>query len=123
MADTILIVDDQRGIRLLLQEILKASGYKTLSAKTGKQACELADEHDIDLMVMDYNLPVMHGRDVLNQMKEKDCKFPVIIITGDSEESVAQEVDHLFVQKIVSKPFDIHNFQELVKSVLVKSET
>ncbi|TGB01598.1 response regulator [Halobacillus salinus] len=123
MANPILIVDDQSGIRLLLEEVLKSAGYQTLTAKSGKQACELASDHDVDLMIMDFNLPVMHGRDVLNKMVEMECDFPVIIITGDSEESVREQVDHSFVKDIISKPFDIQDFQNKVGNVLEKSRT
>ena len=121
MANQILIVDDQSGIRLLLEEILKSEGYETLSAKTGKQACDLAEANEIDLMIMDYNLPVMHGRDVLQKMKERGCKHPVIVITGDSKESIEKDIDHPFVRSVITKPFDIHNLKEMVAGELTKS--
>lgn len=123
MANPILIVDDQSGIRLLLEEVLKSGGYQTLSAKSGQEACELAQNHAIDLMIMDYNLPVMHGREVLDRMAEMGGQFPVLIITGDSPESVKKEVDHSFVKDIISKPFDIQYLQEMVSNVLEKTKS
>ncbi|MBA2175249.1 response regulator [Halobacillus locisalis] len=121
MANQILIVDDQSGIRLLLEEILKSDGYQTLSAKTGKQACDLAETNEIDLMIMDYNLPVMHGREVLEKMRERGCKHPVIVITGEAKETVEKDIDHPFVRAVITKPFDIHKLKELVAGELMKS--
>ncbi|MCA1020894.1 response regulator [Halobacillus litoralis] len=123
MTNKILIVDDQPGIRLLLEEILKAEGHETISAKTGKEACRVVKEESLDLIIMDYNLPVMHGRDVLQFLEEMNYSSPVMIITGDSEESVRKDMDFHFVTHIITKPFDIHNLKEMVNGTLVHSRS
>ncbi|RWZ58956.1 response regulator [Halobacillus fulvus] len=118
MSNQLLIVDDQVGIRLLLEEIFKGEGYKTLSAKTGKHACDMIAEHDVDLMIMDYNLPVMHGKEVLKELHQKNSQLPVIIVTGQSSEEIEKDTNYSFVRHIISKPFDIHNLKELVAGSL-----
>lgn len=123
MANKILIVDDQPGIRLLLEEILKTEGYEITCAKTGREACDLVEKKDLDLIIMDYNLPVMHGKDVLLYLEEMDFGSPVMIITGASKESIEKEVDFPFVTDIISKPFDIHNLKNLVNGTLVHSRS
>ncbi|MEC3882245.1 response regulator [Halobacillus sp. HZG1] len=123
MANRILIVDDQPGIRLLLEEILKTEGYETVSAKTGREACDLVEEKDMDLIIMDYNLPVMHGKEVLLYLEEMHFDAPVIIITGASKESIEKEADFPFVTDIISKPFDIHKLKEMVNGTLVHSRS
>ncbi|KHE67796.1 response regulator [Halobacillus sp. BBL2006] len=121
MTNKILIVDDQAGIRLLLEEILKGEGYHTVSAKTGKQAIDIVDETEVDLVIMDYNLPVLHGREVLRELKERDFLSPVIIISGLSKENIEKEVDYAFVREIIAKPFDIHKLKDLVEGTLAHS--
>jgi two-component system response regulator (stage 0 sporulation protein F) len=121
MTNKILIVDDQAGIRLLLEEILKGEGYQTVSAKTGKQAIDIVDETEVDLVIMDYNLPVLHGREVLRKLKERDFNSPVIIITGLSKENIEKEADYAFVDEIIAKPFDIHKLKDLVEGTLTHS--
>ena len=121
MSNKILIVDDQAGIRLLLEEILKSEGYETISAKTGKQACELAEQHSIDLVIMDYNLPIMNGSEVLSYLDEIGFTAPVLIITGRSRESIEKAMEYPFVQEIILKPFDIHKLKEMVSGTLTHS--
>ncbi|MGP4059186.1 response regulator [Halobacillus litoralis] len=123
MSNKILIVDDQPGIRLLLVEILKTEGYVTVCAKTGKEACDLVEEHNPDLIIMDYNLPVMHGREVLQYLEKTDFDAPVIIITGSSKDSLEKDVDFPFVTDIIAKPFDIHNLKKMVENTLVHSRS
>ncbi|RDY72362.1 response regulator [Halobacillus trueperi] len=123
MANRILIVDDQPGIRLLLEEILKTEGYEIVSAKTGREACDFVEEQDMDLIIMDYNLPVMHGKEVLLYLEEMHFGSPVIIITGASKESIEKEVDFPFVTDIIAKPFDIHKLKEMVNGTLVHSRS
>ncbi|ELK49024.1 UNVERIFIED_CONTAM: response regulator [Halobacillus marinus] len=121
MTNSILIVDDQPGIRLLLEEILKAEGYAVTSAKTGKEACDCTKKKNFDLIIMDYNLPVMHGRDVLSYLNEREYDSSVMIITGSSKDSVEKEINFPFVTHIIEKPFDIHNLKELVNGTLVQA--
>ncbi|MGI8316591.1 response regulator [Halobacillus mangrovi] len=121
MANKILIVDDQAGIRLLLEEILKSEGYETVSAKTGKQALEIMEEQDLDLVIMDYNLPVMHGKDVLRELDDRDYQSPILIITGLSKTQIEKEVDYSFVREVIPKPFDIHKMKDLVQGSLAHS--
>ena len=116
-------MDDQPGIRLLLEEILKTEGYEIVKAKTGREACDRIEELEMDLIIMDYNLPVMHGRDVLLYLEKADFNSSVIIITGSSKESIEKEVDFPFVTDIIEKPFDIHNLKKLVNGTLVHSRS
>ncbi|UOQ45326.1 response regulator [Halobacillus salinarum] len=121
MTNKILIVDDQPGIRMLLEEILKSEGYEIVTAKTGKQACEMMEAEKPDLTIMDYNLPVMNGHEVLKTFDEMSAHNPVIIITGSSEDSIKEHTQFSFVQEIIAKPFDIHKMKEVVTNTLVRS--
>ncbi|WP_181346748.1 response regulator [Thalassobacillus sp. CUG 92003] len=114
MAEKILIVDDQPGIRLLLEEIMRTEGFETLSAETGKEALDSIHTHDPDLTLVDFNLPVMNGSELLEILQDQHYDKPVIIMTGMTEEEVGESAHLPFVKEIVAKPFNIEDIREIV---------
>ena len=105
----ILIVEDE----FINREILKANldqYYDILLAETGEQALSVAEaEADtLSLVLLDLNLPDMHGMDILRRMKEDDrfSRIPVIVLTSDTE----AEVDSLNsgANDFISKPYPMH---------------
>ena len=105
----ILIVEDE----FINREILKANleqDYDILLAETGEQALSVAEaEADtLSLVLLDLNLPDMHGMDILRRMKEDDrfSRIPVIVLTSDTE----AEVDSLNsgANDFISKPYPMH---------------
>lgn len=82
MTQSILIVDDQIGIRMLLQEVFQTAGYRTSLAKNGKEAVEHLSESPCDLVVLDYHIPVYNGKAVMQKIKQMRVEAKTIIITG-----------------------------------------
>jgi len=110
----ILIVDDQLGIRLLLNEVLKKEGYQTYQAENGQLALELAGTHSPDLVLLDIKIPGIDGIEILKRMKEINPSIRVIIMTAYGEREVINEAKELGALTHITKPFDI---EELVKKV------
>ena len=69
MKEKILIVDDQFGIRILLNEVLQKEGYDTFQAANGLQALDILNEHVPDLVLLDMKIPGMDGIEILKRMK------------------------------------------------------
>lgn len=114
MKKKLLVVDDQPGIRLLLTDVFKSEGYGVETAKTGKEALDKVLNTSFDLIMLDYRLPIMDGRQVLEEMKHHKTDIPVILMTGLIEgidEDLKQKTENL---KIVAKPFDIKEICNLV---------
>ena len=65
---TILIVDDQPGIRLLLNEVLKKEGYHTVLAANGIEALSLFDDQPVDGVLLDMKIPGMNGLEILSEL-------------------------------------------------------
>lgn len=80
--NSILIVDDDEGIRKTLSAILESEGYLVETAKDGSDAIEKSNEKAFDLAVVDMRLPDMMGTDLLGRMKETTPKMQKIILTG-----------------------------------------
>ena len=68
----ILIVDDQFGIRILLNEVFQQEGYQTFQASNGKKALEMAEMYSPDMVLLDVKIPGMDGIEILQKLKEED---------------------------------------------------
>jgi len=114
----LLIVDDQQGIRLLLNEVLKKEGYVTYLAANGLEALKYADEQDMDCVLLDMKIPGMDGIEILRRLKEKFPKLPVFMMTAYGELDVVQEALNLGAIRYFTKPFDIFEVRDEVNKVL-----
>jgi len=79
---TILVVEDDEGLNVLIQKILKKEGFLVDGALNGHDGILKASENKDILMLLDYKLPDMNGKEVIESLIRKKCKVPFIIITG-----------------------------------------
>lgn len=118
MNEKILIVDDQFGIRILLNEVFQKEGYKTFQAANGLQALDIVKKHDPDLVLLDMKIPGMDGIEILKRMKAIDPEIRVIIMTAYGELDMIQEAKNLGAITHFAKPFDIDDIRAAVKNNL-----
>jgi len=107
--EQILVVEDNAKNMMLLRDVLRATGYRTLEASTAEQALLLATEHGPALVLMDIRLPDMDGVEALGRLRmdERTAAIPVLAVTaqamkGDRERSMEAGFDGY-----LSKPLDI----------------
>ncbi|MFT8319231.1 MAG: response regulator [Sporolactobacillus sp.] len=103
----VLVVDDQYGIRLLLNEILKKEGLEALLASTGQQALEFVREKRPGLALVDMRIPGMNGVDILKKIKEINPEVKVMIMTAYGDDQMIREAKKNGAIAYFSKPFDI----------------
>jgi two-component system, response regulator, stage 0 sporulation protein F len=115
MKQKILIVDDQFGIRILLNEVLQKEGYDTYQAANGVQALEIVKENSPDLVLLDMKIPGMDGIEILKRMKVIDEEIRVIIMTAYGELDMIQQAMDLGALTHFAKPFDIDDIRVAVK--------
>jgi len=118
MKGKILIVDDQFGIRILLNEVLQKEGYDTYQAANGIQALEIVSKHSPDLVLLDMKIPGMDGIEILKRMRVIDKEIRVIIMTAYGELDMIQEAKDLGALTHFAKPFDIDEIRSAVKQYL-----
>ncbi|MFN2744627.1 MULTISPECIES: response regulator [Bacillus] len=118
MNEKILIVDDQYGIRVLLNEVFNKEGYKTFQAANGIQALDIVKKERPDLVLLDMKIPGMDGIEILKRMKVIDEEIRVIIMTAYGELDMIQESKELGALTHFAKPFDIDEIREAVKTYL-----
>ncbi|WP_227394481.1 response regulator [Jeotgalibacillus aurantiacus] len=115
MDEKILIVDDQFGIRILLNEVLYKEGYKTFQAANGPEALALLEEEP-DLVLLDMKIPGMDGIEILRRMKEIREDIRVIIMTAYGELDMIKEAKRMGALTHIAKPFDIEDIRKVVRS-------
>lgn len=123
MAGKILIVDDQFGIRILLNEVLNKEGYNTFQAANGVQALDIVTNHSPDLVLLDMKIPGMDGIEILKRMKQIDQDIRVIIMTAYGELDMIQKAKDLGAMTHFAKPFDIDDIRKAVKEYLPVRES
>ncbi|WP_255585195.1 response regulator [Virgibacillus saliphilus] len=118
MQKKILVVDDQAGIRLLLTDLFTSKGYHVATATTGKEALEMINTSPFHLIIVDYRLPIYNGPEILDQLHQNEQEIPALLMSG-LEESIKEEVSRYSqVKAVLTKPFDVDQMVEIVKSVI-----
>lgn len=117
MSQTILIVDDERRMVSLLQSYLMQEGYRVVTAYNGREALEVADKENPDLVVLDIMMPEMNGYDFLHAHRsEKDT--PIIMLTAKVEDDDKIVGLELGADDYVTKPFKPRELMARVRNVL-----
>jgi class 3 adenylate cyclase len=119
MGYTILVVDDDRFVHMFIENAIETEhqDYRIISAYNGQEACEIAYEQEIDLIIMDWEMPVMDGIQALEQLKSdpKTNDIPVIIITASGNLQTAFDAGAI---DFLRKPVDQVELLVRVKSTL-----
>jgi len=115
---TILVVDDEPGVRDLLSDALRIAGYETETASNGVEAFEMLHRHRADLCIVDVNMPIMTGFEFLAKLREHDTQTPVLLLSArDSNDDVAQGLRY-GADDYVRKPFSLEELLLRVKAIL-----
>ena len=118
----ILVVDDEKNIRLTISQSLEPLDLPIWTAASGEEALQKLRESPFGLVFLDMKMPGMDGMDVLRRIKEEWPKIRVIIITAHGTIESAVEAMKLGAVDFIQKPFSPDDIRELAKSVL-KHET
>jgi two-component system, OmpR family, phosphate regulon sensor histidine kinase PhoR len=102
---SILVVDDERGIREGCRRILAAEGYSVDAAENGKEGLERVRSKSYDLILVDLMMPVMGGLEMMDKVKEIDQEAILIVITGFATIETAVEAMKHGAYDYVPKPF------------------
>ena len=119
MSKQILIVDDNEDLRHEIRDFLDT--YDMIEAASGEQALAiLRRANDIALVILDVMMPGISGLDVLTEIKKKDSKVGVIMLTGHSSKDVAIEALKSRADDYIEKPINIPRFREAVERMMAQ---
>jgi len=122
MGKTILIVEDDAGIRVILQDTLISQGYGVVTAEDGIKGWELAEELRPDLIILDVMLPLMDGFEVCKRIRKEGITSPVMMLTVKDEEVDKILGLELGADDYVTKPFSVKELSARVKALLRRVE-
>ena len=111
---TILVVEDDDAYREMIAALLVKKGYDVKKASNGKLALQEFSFSPIDLVISDIKMPVMHGLDLLVELKKINSKVPVVLMTGFSYILETQEAQNLGADDFILKPFHVTEFLRVV---------
>jgi two-component system, NtrC family, response regulator PilR len=113
---SILVVDDEQGMRDFLKIMLKKEGYQVQTAGNGETALSTLKEGSFDLVISDIRMPGISGLDLLGSIKEQFSDVPVIMITAfaSPDDAVIAMKNGAF--DYISKPFNIEEIKSVVES-------
>lgn len=118
----IMIVDDESGVRELLNDAMSLSGYETIEAKDGMSALTLLRHETPDLLIVDINMPVMDGYDLLERLRSTDNQTPVIMLTARGDRADIARGLRLGADDYVTKPFGLEELTLRVQAILKRTK-
>ena len=117
---SILIVDDQAGIRLLLNELFQKEGLTTYTASNGLEALKIFQEKQLDCILLDIKMPGMDGIEILNTIRKTNEYIPVYMMTAYGDQDLIDSANKLNVVKFFTKPFNIFEVRDSVLNLIMQ---
>jgi two-component system, NtrC family, response regulator AtoC len=117
--DTILVVDDERGVRQSFNMVLKDE-YNVLLAKSGEEAVDVFSKNSIDLVLLDIRLPDIDGLDLLLKLKDVDPNTEVIMVTAVKAIESAVKAIKSGAYEYIIKPFNVDDVMTVIHRALEK---
>ncbi len=122
MKKKILIVEDDPGIRVILQDALSEKGYDVESASDGERGLEMALEIKPDLLILDVMLPLMDGFEICKRVRQEGMTSPILMLTVKDEEVDKVLGLELGADDYVTKPFSLKELSARIKALLRRVE-
>lgn len=120
MTARILVADDSATMRMIVQAALTGAGWQVVTASDGKQALELAQAQHVDLVVSDWNMPIMGGLDLIRGLRgqARYQDLPVLVLTTEDDGDSKAAARDLGVCGWLNKPLDPDVLVDLAAELL-----
>ncbi|RPJ16136.1 MAG: response regulator [Deltaproteobacteria bacterium] len=116
----ILVVDDNKFLRIIVSKMLSLLGYDVLSADSGENGLSLFLKNKFDIILSDYEMPGMDGVAFACNIKKSSPRTPVVIMTGAGRETVFSRKSTA-VDEVISKAFTLAEIDETIQNVAGKT--
>src|SRR5580704_13765827 len=111
----ILVADDERSIRLMLEAGLKLSGFRVTAVPTGSKALEVARNGGVDAVLSDIFMPDGGGLDLVKDLRQADPALPIILMTAQGSVEAAVSAIAEGATDFIGKPFDVAAVVDLLR--------
>lgn len=121
----VLVVDDEIHIVQVVAIKLRNNGFEVLTAENGQQALEIATAQKPDIIVTDFQMPVMTGMELIKELRKRSdtSGIGIIMLTARGFSIDDEQKDHLNISACLSKPFSPRELLEQVEKVLQQKAT
>lgn len=118
----VIIADDIFTNRLLLSEIIEDLGHNYIAVENGKEAVDALLNNDVDLVLMDIEMPVMNGLEATRYIREQ-CKFPknqihIVALTAHNPKIFFDDYKDVGFSQLLTKPYSVKKITELFEAFL-----
>ena len=117
-APEVLIVEDEKLLRLMMAKLLQVSGYRVFMCRDSLQALELVEKRTFDLIITDLMMAGATGMDVLRATRKCQPRAKVIIITGTPSSQTLLEAKRQGAYAYLRKPFQLKQFLSILKDAI-----
>ena len=118
----ILIIEDDKHVRAILQEMLQTAGYEVVQAANGKQGLRVYSEHSVDLVITDLLMPIMPGSRFISILKDEFPNQKIIAMSGGGQrykpDNYLELASDLGAERVLTKPFLQTELMEVVEEAL-----
>jgi DNA-binding NtrC family response regulator len=112
---TILVVDDEALLRWSLAEVLRRSGHTVIEATSAREALDaISPSSSVDAVLLDYRLPDSADLRLLEEIRRRLPRSPVVLMTAFGTPEVVQGALSLGAYRVLTKPFDMHGVEGLI---------
>jgi two-component system response regulator (stage 0 sporulation protein F) len=110
----LLIVDDELDVREFSRSFFRKRGFEVFIASAGREAMDLVDKENPDLILLDIRMGEMSGIDVLRELRQRNNPVKVVMVSGIEEDSVVQETTLLGALGFIHKPLILEELEKIV---------
>lgn len=118
----ILVVDDDRHTRMLMEAILRAENYTVFTAENGEVALELMDREHIDLVVLDIMMPKMDGYELTKTLRQSDSNLPILMVSAKQLPADKRRGFLVGTDDYITKPVDDEEMLLRIKALLRRAK-
>ena len=118
---TVLVVDDEKGVRDSLQLVLEYEGYRVLKAATGHEGLEKTEVEEPHVLLLDVKMPGLDGMEVLERLRPRETGRVVVMISGHADVPTAVEATRIGAYDFLEKPLDQDKVLLVMRNAMARS--
>ena len=118
MPEVVLIVDDEPAVLNLLSKVVRSNGLEAIEAGGGEQALAILENHHCDLILLDVNMPDMDGFTVVEKIRARGDRTPIVIVSGRKEDFDTLYALDIGADDYITKPFNPVTLGAKIKAIL-----
>ena len=117
----ILVVEDEKAFQETIIDVFMMYGHTVIAADNGAQGLHVFQQNFFDLAIVDMEMPIMNGLEMIRAIREIDSDFPIIAVTGYSHIYRPIDVLALNVEAFLKKPLNVKELSEIVEGIIARN--